>query len=367
VLLGLPTSGVHVTSMRANSSSMTVRLDGNVWYTQTGLGYNGGNAHAIGYNNQGTGTGTGGMVMNGKIVEVITYNADIGAENRAKVEQYLSRKWGINSKLHDRSNDPGEKIGYWNNKTSLALALTQHNIAKRPSVGFLNNKKAVSFDDINNQYLRGDILGTDMVPNGECSFFWVANITTNAAPGNHVVFMYGNYNSYNLISKFDTKIEYGGNNGISLTTPPQTKNNPIIEGVIKSNGSIFNATRAYRNGFLLSKSNLGTDGSFDNGFSYLMPLLINAYNPGSFNGTGSMTIGEFIGYNRGVSYQERKLIEKYLHDKWNINRLNQSISKPTDISGCSLWLDSDDGKTLFTDFQATTNPTLDGQNISLLD
>jgi hypothetical protein len=360
---GIPNTGVHLTSMRANSSSMWVRFDGNQLYSQNGLGFNGGNSHAIGWAGHGS-PGVGGPVMSGKIVEVITYNTDIGAENRAKVEQYLAKKWGINSNLHDRSNDPGEKIGYWKSKTSPVLGLTQHNITKRPSVSFLNNKKAVSFDDINGQYLVGYILGSDMIPGGECSFFWVANITTTAVAGNHIVFRYGNYSGYTLISKFDNKIEYGGTNGISLTTPPQTKNAPIIESVIKGNGNIFNATNAYRNGFLLNKSNFGINGNFV-ASGGLMPLLINSYNADIFfSGAGAMTIGEFIGYNRGVSDQERKLVEKYLNDKWNINALTTSISKPTDISGCSLWLDANDPKTLFTDTAASTNISADGQTIA---
>lgn len=363
VVWDIPSSGVNLTSVRSDGGNLTVRINGNNFYSQSSLGHSGGDSHAIGYTSNGGGANAG-IMMNGKIVEIITYNRDIGSENRAKVEQYLAKKWGIQDRLHDYSNQVGEKIGYWKNKGSVNFGVSQYRNMKRPLLGLLNNKRAVSFDDINSQYLTGNILGGDMLPNGECSFFWVTNITTNAAPGSHVVFMYGNYNSYNLISKWDTKIEYGGSNGINLTSPPQTKNMPIVEGVIKGNGTIFSSTNAFRNGITLSKSYLGADGSLSVGSAWSLPLMINSYNPGSFSGAGAMTIGEFIGYNRTVSDDERKLIEKYLQNKWNINRLNQSISKPTDISGCSLWLDSDDSKTLFTDFQATTNPTLDGQNIA---
>jgi len=49
-------------------------------------------------------------------------------------------------------------------------------------------------------------------------------------------------------------------------------------------------------------------------------------------------IAEFIIYTRVLTTEERDRVEGYLNDKW--------IFKPTDITGCELWLDASDASTI---------------------
>lgn len=353
-----PTTGVHVTSMRANSSNMTVRLDGNVWHTQSGLGYNGGWHHYIGFSDQGTG-GVGGVVMNGKIVEVISYNRDIGATDRARVEQYLAKKWGISNSLHGKTNLTNDRIGYIMNKGSLNIAFSQINHHNRPRLGTLNGKTALDFTRSSaNAYLQTPYQSLNST---SWSFFVVYR--TNST--NTTVYTYGVQDALLLISRFpNNTVTYGGTNTVFYAKPLPT-NTTILESLIKSAGGTgINQTKLYRYGsdcVATATSGAGTEINFNSGGWFVL----NGYNsPYTGQAYNTSIIGEFIVYDRALSDPERVLVEKYLNDKWNINALTTSISKPTDISGCSLWLDANDPKTLFVDTAASTNISSDGQTIA---
>jgi hypothetical protein len=82
--------------------------------------------------------------------------------------------------------------------------------------------------------------------------------------------------------------------------------------------------------------------------------------PGGFVGT----INELLFYNRAVSASERQRIEGYLAEKWGLrgslggvnhpSRFGPPMILPTQIAGCSLWLDAADATTL----------TLSGSNVT---
>ena len=349
-----PTYGVHITSMRANSSSMTVRLDGNVWHTQSGLGYSGGWWHTIGYSYQGTG-GVGGIVMKGKIVEVITYNVDIGAQNRAKVEQYLARKWGISRNLHDKSDD-GKKVGYWISKGPNTAAVKQNNVTKRPILGSINGKNAVEFSSTQNYLVNN---GVNFQTSNNFSIFWVGRILNSSG---FTAFRLGGMNYAAIVARFTSALEYGGSVGVNLNKPTSISS-AFVESIIKSSGTIHANTSAFRNNITVLGSSYGTNSevSLNSG-----PLVMGSYwgDTQSVDNTTNLVIGEFIFYNRSLSTAERNLVEKYLYEKWNIDKLNQSINKPTEISGCTLWLDADDRKTLFQDSRATNPITSDDQFVA---
>jgi hypothetical protein len=352
-----PTTGVHITSMRANSSNMTVRLDGNVWHTQNGLGYNGGWAHYIGFSDQGSG-GVGGVVMNGKIVEVISYNRDIGSADRARVEQYLARKWGISNSLHGKTNLTNDRIGYIPNKGSLNTYFSQINHHNRPRIGTLNGRSAFDFTRSSaNAYLQ-----TPQQPLGSTSWsFFVVYRTNNT---NTTVYTYGVQDALLLISRYpNNTVTYGGTNTVFYARPLPT-NTTIVESLIKSSGGTgVNQTKLYRYGVdcvATSTSGAGTEASINYGW-----FVLNGYNsPYTGQGYNTSIIGEFIVYDRALSGGERQLIEKYLHDKWNLDQATNMISKPTDISGCSLWLDCDDIDTLFKDPNAATPVLVDGDSVA---
>ncbi len=353
-----PTTGVHVTSMRANSSNMTVRLDGNVWHTQNGLGYNGGWQHYIGFSDQGSG-GVGGVVMNGKIVEVISYNRDIGAADRARVEQYLAKKWGISNSLHGKTNLTNDRIGYIPNKGSLNTAFSQINHHNRPRLGTLNGKTALDFTRSSaNAYLQTP---QQSVSSTAWSFFVVYR--TNSI--NTTVYTYGVQDGLRLISRYpNNTVTYGGTNTVFYGRPLPI-NTTVVESLVKSAGGTgVNQTKLYRYGVDCvgtSSSGAGTEANFTSGGWFVL----NGYNsPYTGQGYNTSVIGEFIAYDRALSNDERVLIEKYLHDKWNIDNDTNRVSKPTDISGCSLWLDADDIDTLFKDTNAATPVLVDGDSIA---
>jgi len=356
--VGIPTNGVHITTMRADASSMTVRFDGSVLWTQAGLGYNGGNYHTIGYCNQGGG-GVGGIVMNGKIVEVITYNTNIGAENRAKVEQYLSRKWGIDRNLHKTSKNIGDKIGYVKDKGTEKTFLSQLNHDNRPKIGTLSNKKAIDFTQSSiNSYLQSPSLTTN---NHEFSFFVAYSVNNTSS----TLFTLGVQDALRLISRYaGNTVTYGGTNTLGYNNTPYQLSVPKIESLIKTVGGTSSSfTKLYVNGQLATPSStVGLAADMSSSYGW---LVLSGYNsPYTFLGHNNFIIGEFIYYNRTLSDQERQLVEKYLYNKWKIDNLTYSISKPTDIKNCILWLDANDNSTLFQNPTASNNITTDGQSVA---
>ena len=76
------------------------------------------------------------------------------------------------------------------------------------------------------------------------------------------------------------------------------------------------------------------------------------------DGTTKMNgnISEIIMYNTTLTTQQRQQIEGYLANKWNLTSLlsNYSISLPTNITGCVLWLDAADSSSI----------TLSGSNVT---
>jgi hypothetical protein len=77
-----------------------------------------------------------------------------------------------------------------------------------------------------------------------------------------------------------------------------------------------------------------------------------------FNGDDRWTghIAEVLIYNGGLSTAQRQQVEGYLSRKWGVSPTQASFSlgSPLSIPGCSLWLDSADSSTLFTDTSGTT-------------
>ena len=356
--VGIPTNGVHITTMRADASSMTVRFDGSVLWTQAGLGYNGGNYHTIGYCNQGGG-GVGGIVMNGKIVEVITYNTNIGAENRAKVEQYLSRKWGIDRNLHKTSKNIGDKIGYVKDKGKEKTFLSQLNHDNRPKIGTLSNKKAIDFTQSSiNSYLQSPSLTTN---NHEFSFFVAYSVNNTSS----TLFTLGVQDALRLISRYaGNTVTYGGTNTLGYNNTPYQLSVPKIESLIKTVGGTNSSfTKLYVNGQLATPSStVGLAADMSSSYGW---LVLSGYNsPYTFLGHNNFIIGEFIYYNRTLSDQERQLVEKYLYNKWKIDNLTYNISSPTDIKNCILWLDANDPDTLYQDTTASTSITANGQSVA---
>ena len=101
-------------------------------------------------------------------------------------------------------------------------------------------------------------------------------------------------------------------------------------------------------------------------FSVSRFRIANEFNPATslFNGN----IGEVIVFNTALSTSQRQQIESYLGRKWGIGVTNTTVAPgrylipanrpfyPTDISGCSLWLDGGDRSSM-TFSPGTSNVT----------
>lgn len=86
----VPSNGSAVLSMRASGTSFIMRQNGAASFTETGVTFNGGNEHTI----ANRAASEAGLAFNGKIGEILLFNADMGATVRSAVERYLKQKWG---------------------------------------------------------------------------------------------------------------------------------------------------------------------------------------------------------------------------------------------------------------------------------
>lgn len=107
---------------------------------------------------------------------------------------------------------------------------------------------------------------------------------------------------------------------------------------------------------------------------------ITAFGPNWFNGwgaTGTHDIAEFIAFSNVLSETQRQQVEGYLSWKWGLNTnfavrnqyYTQSpysrVFNPLDVSGCVLWLDGADIRSMFQNTAGTTPVTASGQNVAL--
>ena len=67
------------------------------------------------------------------------------------------------------------------------------------------------------------------------------------------------------------------------------------------------------------------------------------------------TIHELFVFSNVISESDRAALENYLTNKWTIPDPPPTISAPTDISGCNLWLDVSGGTSNFTFVPGTSN------------
>jgi hypothetical protein len=86
----VPSNGSAVLSMRSTGSTFVLRLNGNQDFSRTGSTFEAGTVHTLANRAEGE----TGLAFNGKIGEVLLFNADMGATARSAVERYLKQKWG---------------------------------------------------------------------------------------------------------------------------------------------------------------------------------------------------------------------------------------------------------------------------------
>lgn len=338
----MPSSGLHLVSFTKYSTPyLVVKLDGSTVYNLTGGGFNGGTTHRIGCALHPL-NGVANF-LDGKILEIITYNQDIGPSNRALVETYLANKWGIAKSLHSKSERSNNQIGYLKNKGISNTYFYQINEYNKPKIGSLNGKQAIDFTRSSaNTYLQTP-------PQSLYSTSWSFFVAAQINSFNNNLYTYGVQDGLKLISRFNNTTTFGGSNNIaySLLSPTGI---PIIESLIKTSGSTGpNSVKAYRYGIDASGTqSAGSGAELD--MSSGGWFVLNGFNsPYTAAGYNNAIIGEFIAYNRALSDKERTTVEDYLYNKWNISKNLPCVNEPTELSGCILWLDADDKKTLYRD------------------
>jgi hypothetical protein len=91
----VPTNGSALVSMSSTGSTFVLRRNGTQDFSHTGSTFEAGTVHTLANRAEGE----AGLAFNGKIGEVLLFNADMGNVNRAKVEGYLAWKWGLETQL----------------------------------------------------------------------------------------------------------------------------------------------------------------------------------------------------------------------------------------------------------------------------
>jgi hypothetical protein len=86
----VPSNGSAVLSLRSTGSTFVLRLNGTQNLSVTGTTFEAGTVHTLANRSEGE----AGLAFNGKIGEVLLFNADMGATARSALEGYLKQKWG---------------------------------------------------------------------------------------------------------------------------------------------------------------------------------------------------------------------------------------------------------------------------------
>lgn len=206
--------------------------------------------------------------------------------------------------------------------------------------GVLNGKAVVSYHDTRLSRQAG--IGTRTQP---ITIFLVAQ--TNADPGvdgGQPFYAYDNSGSYISMNQRDDTVngvvyplyvDAGGSGDYPANTFPISTSVPyIFTNTYDDTGFIQNS--AGRLSFITKYSGVGLGGAGSTG-----GIVYVGGNAGS-GGMSDGFVAEFISYDRLLTSTEIGLIESYLFEKW----FATTITDPTDITGCQVWLDFDDAGTL---------------------
>lgn len=161
---------------------------------------------------------------------------------------------------------------------------------------------------------------------------------------------------------------------LSVRNAIQTNTRMLVADVVSYSGTPGSLSRAgWFNGAPMSVTNATTTGV---NLNLNSSSVIGNVAGGFWNGT----MHEILYFNRALSTVERQQVEGYLAAKWGTLTTGAAVPAthpyatfpptlrpfgPTDVSGCILWLDAADRKTLFQDSGGTQPITAVGQSIGL--
>lgn len=312
---------------------------------------------------------------NGLIGEVLVYTTPLSTAQRQQVEGYLGRKWGFVSLTGHpyRSGGPGilptsisglrlwldaagssnftfssgTTISTWNDKSGNGRNAT-------PATGamsYVDASSAVLFVRSSSEFMT---LPNNTIPVGSSSFsvffvfsptstgFEIQLLTARSSGGSIWGIRSGNAGTGTL------QTFWSGNNDI------QTAN--LWTANARNMGSFFYQASGTRS--LWVNGTMGTSDTPSSQTAITENNRIGTLGATAFN-TFDGQFHELIIYESSLSATQRYLIEGYLANKWGFNlRLPGQSSPytglvvpmrsfvPTDIDGCSLWLDAADPSTI---------------------
>ena len=299
----------------------------------------------------------------GSIYEVMLFSSPLTTSQRQQVEGYLAVKWGISGSLPaghpslppsflptnvsgcslwlDASDAStltlsGSNVTAWRDKTGLTtLSLTG------TSPTYVSNQ--VRFNS------SGRFQGAYTMTTQTTMFavYSTTNTTTNArlVTGDGIN-GYGNVHAP-VGTDNDLFVYTGGGPGYYTTLTPQTGLRMYTIGFNGSN------TAVWRNGSSATMAGTAANATAT-GSNIAIGASVNGDNPW----IGELS--ELIFFNTALTTSNRQQVEGYLAWKWGlttslpIGHPSRPSFLPTDVSGCSLWLDAADATTL----------TLTGSNVT---
>ena len=262
------------------------------------------------YSRLGFGRGSTGRYFSGGIAEIVIYDRALSDNERATVETYFQNKWNITVATQSAAYYEGNAITNWSSKVG-SISATQTSAAYRPTTGSINGKNIVLFSGSTYPaYL--ELTGTataslDFVAGTDSYTIFSAfqrksgsNYGTILSKGSQYALSYNQTD--NLI-----KSDFGSNAvsgtdpkgstfhlASSLTSP--TLNKIYVTGTLAATGAIGSA---------ITGSSAVHIGSQEVSSSVTNQIMSGA-------------IGELLVYTGSLTDFERKHVEEYLYDKWEI-------------------------------------------------
>jgi hypothetical protein len=329
------------------------------------------------------GSMSGSYRLNGVIYEIIVFNTPLTTSQRQTIEGYLAHKWGLTSmypalpsihpfssiRPHLRTFQPADIPGcqLW-----LDAADSSSLVLSGSSVTTWMDKSGSS-----NHFTPTSGTPTSISDNGRT----VVNFTSGAIMRSANQITFTTSSAFFIVSRLnlvnasnagmlivftdigggDFSIRFYGPNGPSIIlagTGGSGNGGDLANGTYYVNGT-FNPSFTGST-YLNTYSLIGTVAPQLGGTSYL------AFSSSFYERFFIGNIAEFLYYPGGVTSSQRQQIEGYLAQKWGISATLPSPHPfksimpatsahfyPTDISGCSLWLDGAD--TSQVTFSSSTN------------
>lgn len=340
--------------------------------------------------------------LNGDIGEILVYFANISDTQRQQIEGYLAWKWGLQANLpttHPYYNAPvyqqppfplvprvpnatsflpldprrisgcalwldaadsttltgSSPVTAWRDKSGNGNNTTSYTGSPTVNRNAINGRQAISFDG------TGGFYGNLSYSSNTLSVFFIGTFTAATfgraiSLGTNSQFDYDNTQSINALSGTNNGLEVASyRNAYLMTYTPSSSTTPFLYN--------FVIDGANYNGFVNGSANATTATSGNFGYSrYAIGTQVGLQTV-SWNGF----IGEVIIFHAALTTTQRQQIEGYLAWKWGlvsslpsthpykvpiapfpyaVRQATPRSFRPTQFSGCQLWLDAADATTV---------------------